>query len=163
MHIKHILHILLILRIKTPDVVWECHVRRFHSCSKVVEATGEKDMMHRDIRTETVLSYPSQAEQTESRIDRIRQRYHALLFPIWMHCNPGCDFHHQPECVSGFGELWRGSKCWCEFLQSPRSMRSDHLLVHVGTSDPPCAAHYFRCWKSKGFRHRTRKLKSPLL
>ncbi len=118
MHIGHILHILQIRIIKIPDVVWGCHVCQFYSCPTEVEATWGKHMMHSDILTETELSY--QAERTEQRIDRICQCFHELLFPIWMLGDPGCDFRHQPECVSGISEPWRWSKCWCEYQQSLR-------------------------------------------
>ncbi len=80
---------------------------------------------------------------------RTLQHCHAVLSPIWVHGNPGCDYRLQTECESGSVEPVCGSTCWCKCPRSNPWLRSELISELVCTSNPLWAADCYLCYDQR--------------
>ena len=82
---------------------------------------------------------------------------HAESFPIWGHRNPGCDYHHQPECASENSDPWLCSKCWFEYQHNHCFWLQDLNSDFFGTNDRPWGEQdYLSCDQQSSSCHSLR-------
>ena len=116
-----------------PAVAEEFREQWYYSCPGGEEATPKRRTRYHGIRKESEQFYL--AGLKGQHICQTGLHCHAESFPIWGHRNPGCDYHHQPECASENGEPWLCSKCWFEYQHNHCFWLQDLNSDFFGTND----------------------------